>query len=85
VIVTNPSSSLEETRRLPVSASGSGNQLWGSVPVDESTAVTASRAGESQFVAVLIDEAADWSSETSTVYDELGGVDGTQSQLDAQL
>ncbi len=81
IIVANPQSGPAETRRPPVSASGSGHQLVGPIAVDGTTTVTASHDGESQFVAILIDEMADAAIDTKIVYNEVGNLEGEQTEL----
>jgi len=85
VIVANPQSSPEETRRPPVSASGSGRQLVGPVAVDESTTATASHSGSSVFTALMYDEAAESYRGRSILYNDPGDFDGKQSELNEEL
>ncbi|MEF8776242.1 MAG: hypothetical protein V5A43_07035 [Haloarculaceae archaeon] len=81
VIIANPRSDPEETRRPPGSASGSGNQLVGPVAVEGSTTVTASHDGESSFVVMLLNETGDSFSDTSILYNEAGSINGAETEL----
>jgi len=76
IIVAEPLSTRPDTRRPPVSASGSGNQLVGPISIEGSTTVAGSHSGDGNFIVELFDEYADQASDGELLFNELDDFEG---------